>query len=142
MIWSKESARLEFEVLDRGQYYLCVGPKSKFYGRSSVQYGEVKDCLQIALDMEESAKQDLYFDNALLWDGVQERMIFFNTVAGCEHFLLGSDAVLFVSKWTVRCFANPLIRTIPVELESNLPSEGIIELFIVKSVGVDMFVWD
>ena len=62
-------------------------------------------------------------------------MIFFNTVSGCEHFLLNSDAVLFVSKWTVGCFGNPAIRTIPVSLESNLPTGGINELLMVKRAG-------
>ena len=135
MIWNKEAGRLEFHVLDQGNYYICVGPKSEFYDRESVGYGEVKDCLQLALDMEESAKQDLYFDNALLRDGGREKMIFFNTVSGCEHFLLNSDAVLFVSKWTVGCFGNPAIRTIPVSLESNLPTGGINELLMVKRAG-------
>ena len=138
MIWRKEAARLEFQVLDQGNYYICVGPKSEFYNRESVRYGEVKDCLQIALDMEESAKQDLYFDNALLRDGVQEKRIFFNTVSACEYFLLRSDVVLFVSKWTVGCFDNPLIRTIPVELENDLPTEGINELILVKRAGEQM----
>ena len=138
MIWHKEAGRLEFQVLDQGNYYICVGPKSKFYEHESVRYGEVKDCMQIALDMEESAKQDLYFDNELLRDGIQEQMIFFNTVSGCEHFLLNSDAVLFASKWTVGCFANPLVRTIPVEVESDLPTEGINELILVTRAGEQM----
>ena len=138
MIWNKEAARLEFLVLDQGSYYICVGPKSQFYGRDSIHYGEVKDCLQIGLDMEESAKQDLYFDNALLRDGVQEKMIFFNTVSGCEYFLLNSDAVLFASKWTTGCFTNPQIRTIPVVLESDLPSGGVNELLLVKRAGEEL----
>ena len=138
MIWHKEAGRLEFEVLDRGSYSICVGPNSEFYERASVHYGELKNCFQIALDMEESAKQDLYFDNALLRDGVQEKMIFFNTVSGCEHFLLQTEAVLFVSKWTVGCFENPRIRTIPVELEHDLPTEGINELILVKRAGEQM----
>ena len=138
MIWNKEAGRLEFHVLDQGNYYICVGPKSEFYDRESVQYGEVKDCMQIALDMEESAKQDLYFDNALLRDGIQEKRIFFNTVSACEYFLLNSDVVLFASKWTVGCFNNLQIRTIPVELESDLPSEGINELILVKRAGEQM----
>ena len=65
-------------------------------------------------------------------------MIFFNTVAGCEHFLLKTDAVLFVSKWTIGCFTNPEIRTIPVELESDLPTEGINELILVMRAGEQM----
>lgn len=135
MIWNKEAARLEVQVLDRGTYYICVGPKSGFYERKSVLYGELRDCFQIALDMEESAKQDLYFDNALLRDGIQEKLIFFNTVSGCEHFLLHTEAVLFVSKWTMGCFENPLIRTIPVELERDLPTGGMNELMLVKREG-------
>ena len=135
MIWNKEAGRLETQVLDRGSYYICVGPKSEFYDREIVSYGEVKDCLQLALDMEESAKQDLYFDNALLRDGVREKMIFFNTVSGCEHFLLNSDAVLFVSKWTIGCFGHPEIRTIPVALESSFPIGGVNELLLVKRAG-------
>lgn len=135
MIWNKEAGRLETYVLDRGNYYICVGPKSKFYDREIVSYGEVKDCLQLALDMEESAKQDLYFDNALLRDGVREKMIFFNTVSACEHFLLNSDAVLFVSKWTIGCFGHSEIRTIPVALESSFPIGGINELLMVKRAG-------
>jgi hypothetical protein len=138
MIWRKEASRLEFQVLDQGGYYICVGPKSEFYDRERVRYGEVKECMQIALDMEESAKQDLYFDNALLRDGIQEKRIFFNTVSACEYFLLNSDVVLFVSKWTVGCFDHSQIRTIPVELDSNLPTEGINELIFVKRAGEQM----
>ena len=136
--WNKESGRLEIEILDRGTYYICVGPKSGFYERERVEYREISDGLQIALDMEESAKQDLYFDNALLRDGAKEKMIFFNTVAGCEHFLLNSDALLFVSKWTVGCFKNPQIRTIPVQLDEQLPTEGINELLMVKRAGEEL----
>ena len=138
MIWRKEASRLEFQVLDQGNYYICVGPKSKFYSRERVQYGEVSDCMQIALDMEESAKQDLYFDNALLRDGIQEKRIFFNTVSACEYFLLNSDVVLFASKWTTGCFEHSQIHTIPVELDSNLPTEGINELILVKRAGEQM----
>ena len=129
---------MEIEVLDRGTYYVCVGPKSRFYDRTTVEYDEAHDGLQIALDMEESAKQDLYFDNALLRDGAMEKMIFFNTVSGCEHFLLNSDALLFVSKWTIGCFKNPHIRTIPVQLNDNLPTDGINELLMVRRAGEEL----
>ena len=138
LLWNKEAGRLELEVLDRGSYYICVGPRSKFYDRESVGYGEVHNGLQIALDMEESAKQDLYFDNALLRDGIMEKMIFFNTVTGCEHFLLNSDALSFVSKWTQGCFKDPRIRTIPVQLDENLPTGGVNELLMVRRAGEEL----
>ena len=138
LLWNKEAGRLEIEVLDRGTYYICVGPKSRFYKRTTVEYEEVHEGLQIALDMEESAKQDLYFDNALLRDGAVEKMVFFNTVAGCEHFLLNSDALLFVSKWTIGCFKNPQIRTIPVQLNESLPTGGINELLMVRRAGEEL----
>ncbi len=135
MLWNREAGRLQMQVLDSGSYYICVGPKSRFYDRDWVSYGEINDCLQLALDMEESAKQALYFDNALLRDGIQEKMIFFNTAAGCEHFLLNSEAVLFVSKWVLGCFKSPEIRMIPVQLDNSQQAGAINELVMVTRGG-------
>lgn len=135
VLWNKEAKRLETEILDEGGFFACVGPLSRFYDRSEVSYEELNDVLQVGLDMEESAKQDLYFDN-MMFDGyARERMIFFNTTRGCEHFVLRCDAVALVSKWVLHSFQSPDIRFIPVNVEKGFDYGKENELLLIKRMG-------
>lgn len=135
VLWKKEAKRLETEILDEGGFFACVGPMSRFYERKEVLYEELNDVLQVGLDMEESAKQDLYFDNMIFDMFSRERMTFFNTIRGCEHFILHCDSAVVASKWALRSFQSPDIRFIPVNVERGFGYGKKNELLLVKRVG-------
>ena len=130
-LWNREGRRLDFQVLDQSGNYICVGPSSPFYNYSQISYEDVSGCLQIRLDMEPSAKQDLFFDNNAYSHTESDKMVFFNTISACLHFLQSSDAVLFASKWILKAFDNTSIRTIPVITDLS----SLNELVLVKRTG-------
>lgn len=112
-LWNTEAKRLEVYVIDTAPVFLAVGPDSPLYDRDTVSGEEILPCMQVALDMESQAKQAVHFD-ATYTHFNKSRIIFCNTVSACEHFLLNTDAVSFVSPWTGGCYKDPRIRIIPV----------------------------
>jgi len=76
---------------------------------------EVLQFPQIALDMENQAKEAFWLDQSRYEYFGNRRIIFCNTIGACEHFLLSTDAVAFTSAWTKGCFRDCSIQIIPVE---------------------------
>ena len=117
-LWHTEARRLNIHVVAKAGVYVCVGPFSPYYNRRTLTYGEAEQCLCVVLDMEEAATQNLFIDNAHNHFNMQ-KIIFFNSVNACEHFLLHTDAVMYAAKWVVGCFHDRRIRTIPIVPESD-----------------------
>ena len=109
--WYKEFKRLEIHVLDRAGVFLCMGPSCPYYERESISFEEAERCTHAALDMEDAAKETLYLHQGHF---NTNRVVFFNTVSACSHFLLHSDAVLYTAKWTAECFQGSGLKIIPV----------------------------
>ena len=70
-----------------------------------MRFSEVEKCLQVVLDMEEAATQDLFVDNKDNHFNM-DKVIFFNSTTACENFLLETEAVLYVAKWAIGCFRD------------------------------------
>lgn len=125
-LWYTEARRLDIYLLDQAGVYAMVGSHSPFYDRKEITFVDAEHCMNIALDMESQAKQDLYFDNSEPHFNAHQ-MIFVNTIGACEHLLLHTDALLYVSKWTIGCFRNPalhVLRVVPAPGGSEpLPNE-------------------
>ncbi len=112
-LWDTNAKELELHVLDQGSGYVCVGPKSPYYHRDSLTTAEAEINTQVMLDMEDAARQNLYFDNT----GAKfnrDQAIFFNTIDACKRFLLQTDAVLYLSKWSRGYFDYPRFRILPL----------------------------
>ena len=120
-LWNTDAKRLSIHVVARSGVYVCVGPYSPYYHRRSISYQEAEQCLHVVLDMEEAATQDLFVDNSQNHFNMK-RIIFFNTINACEHFLLQTDALMFVAKWTTGCFHDKRIRVIPVLPDAGAPA--------------------
>lgn len=116
--WNRESSRLTGYTIDSKQSYIAVGPSSVFYNRKSVSMSDLTDCLQIALDMEEEAKQSYWLERSKYNGFNNNRIIFVNSVAACATMLLETDAISFCSHWTRGCYADKTIRIIPI-IDSN-----------------------
>lgn len=132
--WHTEAKRLNQFVIDRAEVYACIGPKSPYYEREEISFSEAEGCFQLVLDMEAQAKEDLYFDNTNVHFNT-EKLIFFNSVSACERFLLKTDALLFVSKWTMGCFRNPRIHGVRVVPGVKSAESPVNELVWIKRAG-------
>lgn len=133
-LWHTEAKKLEIQVLAHAETYACVGPKSCFYDRASITTVEAEHSTSLVLDMGPHAIQDRYFSMTQNHFNMK-RLIFFNTVSACEHFLLETDALLFVAKWTMNCFKNPLIRFFPVIPEKTMSIMPSTELLLIRRAG-------
>ena len=121
-LWNTRSRQLHMEVLDQGESCVCVGPKSIYYQRGYMTVSEAELSTQVMLDMESAARRDLYFDNSTAkYDRAQ--IIFFNTVDACKRFILQTDAVLYLSKWSRGYFDYPRFRVLP--LRASRPDEEV-----------------
>lgn len=129
-----EQKRLEFHVLDRAGVYACVGPKSLLYNCETATYEETRNQLLVALDMEAKARQHTYFNQTALGFN-SSRMIFFNTVNACERFLMETDALLFISKWTMKFLKNEKIHKFRVVPGPKDGQEIYNELIWIKRVS-------
>lgn len=135
-LWNVEAKRLEQYVLDSTEPCVCVGPQSPYYDRAAITLDEAQRSAVIALDMEEQAKQSLYFDNVCAHYN-EKQIVFVNTVNACEYFLMHTDALAYLSEWAVDCFQNPtlrILRVIPDETEPDL--SGVMnDLLWIKRAG-------
>lgn len=136
-LWHTEAKKLDIQVLAQAAPYACVGPKSRFYERDSITMSEAEQCTSLILDMGPYAMQDRYFSMTQNHFNMK-RLIFFNTVSACEHFLLETDALLFVAKWAINCFKNPLIRFFPVVSEKSENVMPSTELLLIRCAGEPM----
>ena len=134
-----EAKRLSVNVISRSGVYAAVGPYSLFYNRKSISVEETAVCPQVVLDMEEQATQSLYFDNPDAYFNT-EKIIFVNSIAACERFLIQSDMLLFIAKWAEGCFKDPRIRIIPVVDEKNPKQfDEVNELLWIKRAGEPLY---
>lgn len=133
-LWHTEAKKLDIEVLAHAATYACVGPKSCFYERDSITTSEAEHCTSLVLDMGPHAIQNRYFSMTHTHFNLK-RLIFFNTVSACEHFLLETDALLFVAKWTMHCFKNPAIHFFPVIPEKTMSIAPSTELLLIRRAG-------
>lgn len=129
-LWSSNAKNLNLYSLDSAGAYVCIGPKSPYYNCKSLTYEQCEQNLHVVLDMEEAATQNLYVDNSNNHFNMN-RIIFFNSISACEHFLLQTDALMYVAKWAVGCFKNPQIRALPV----SDSSPHTLELSWIKRAG-------
>lgn len=133
-LWHTEAKKLDIQILSQAAVYVCVGPKSPFYNNEFISTSEAEHCTSIVLDMEPHAKEDRYFSSTQHHFNL-DRLIFFNTVSACEYFLVETDALLFVAKWAIGCFKNPLIRFFPVLSSKSHDTMPTNELLLVKRSG-------
>lgn len=130
-----KSQRLSVHPIDHSGVYAAIGPYSPFYDRKSITILEAQSCAQIVLDMETQAKQNLYFDNTDTFFNT-DRIIFVNSIAACERFLVQSDMLLFVNKWAEGCFKDSRIQVVAVMGPDGQPySENTNELLWIKRSG-------
>lgn len=132
-LWCKEAKRLDIHVISYADCYACIGPKSPYYDRDKISIREAERCPHVGLDLEAQARENLYFDTHGTHYNTRQ-IVFFNTVSACEQFLLKTDALAFVSKWTLGCFKDPRIHTLEVEIE-NTDALRLNELLWIKRVG-------
>ncbi|MCI8417135.1 MAG: LysR family transcriptional regulator [Lachnospiraceae bacterium] len=119
-LWHKEARRLDMQLIERAGIYACVGPSSPYCERSEISFSEAEICPHVGLDMEAQAKENLYFDNQLNHYNTRQ-IVFFNTVSACESFLLHTDALAYVSKWTLGCFKDSRIHKLRVKVDEKEP---------------------
>lgn len=112
--WNTDAKRLSMRLLDTGGPYVCVGPKSRYYQNEYITEQEAETNTQVMLDMENAARRDLYFDNSNLSSVHRDHIIFFSTVDACKRFILQTDSVLYLSKWSRGYFEYPRFRILPL----------------------------
>lgn len=133
-IWDIEAKRLEFHVLDHAGIYASVGQKSPYYNRKTITFAEAIKCPQIALDLEENVKHDYFFNRLTSYFNTKS-LVFLNSISACKKFLLETDVLLYVNKWTINSFSGCPIRTIPVVSERESESIPQTELVWMKRAG-------
>lgn len=117
---NREGKRLETHVIDTGGCSIAVGPGCPLYGRERVRMEEALKFPQVALDMENQAKEAFWMDQSRYEYFGNRHIIFCNTIGACENFLMHSDAVAFTSAWTGGCFRGSEIQIIPVEGSADI----------------------
>lgn len=131
-LWHTEARRLNAYSLAKAGVYVCLGPLSPYYRRQSLRFAEAAGSLQVVLDMEAAAKQDLYVDNVNNHFNM-DRIIFFNSISACERFLIQTDAVMYAAKWAIGCFRDPRIRAVPIVDRDSEEIRN--ELLLIKRIG-------
>lgn len=129
-LWSSEARKLDIHTLDKDIVHVAVGPMSPFWDRESISMDEIDSTMQLALDMEEQAKQIFWADYNYYSCLNNNKIIFMNTASACEYFLLNTDAFSFVSPWTAKCYKDPRIKVIPISEEKYMD-----ELIWIKRAG-------
>jgi len=129
-----ESKRLSVHSIGRSGVYVAIGPHSPYYNRKSITIQETVTCSQIVLDMEAQAKQNLCFDNPSTHYNTNQ-IIFVNSIASCERFLVHSAMLMFIAKWAEGCFKDSRIRVIPVVDPEGKSLDEVNELLWIKRIG-------
>lgn len=133
-LWQTDLKKIETNILDRAGVFACVGPKSPYYHREQITFSEAERCPQIALDIEPEAKMNYFFDRSKNHFNLNN-ITFFNSIRACEHFLLETDSLLFISKWTIGCFSGTPIRSVKVLPELDGEESPNTELIWIKRAG-------
>lgn len=133
-LWHVDAKKLEIQTLAHSNPYVCIGPKSPYYGRPHITFSEAEQCTHIVLDMEQNATESRCFDSSLNHFNTN-KLIFFNSISACERFLLETDALLYASKWTIGCFKDPQIQAIQVVPEQEDEVMPVNDLLLLKRAG-------
>lgn len=132
--WKLEAGQLEMFLLEKMPVYACVGPNSPLYGQSFITFAQARDYPSLVLDMGMSEQKSCCIDNRDE-NFNKDRIVFVNTSAACQYFLLHTDAVLYISKWTRGCFSDRRIRVLPVRGDEENGAPSCNELFLIKRAG-------
>lgn len=117
-LWMRNAAHLDLHTLAIGDVIACVGPNSEFYNNEKFTIPESRSVLNICLDLEAQAKENLYFE--LSNHGFNtEQIMFFNSAYLCQEMLLKTNSMMYVSPWTKKCLTDPSLRFIPVESQKK-----------------------
>lgn len=127
-----KSKDLDVYTIAQSPPMICVGPKSPLYHRDSVNYHEAESFGNVVLDMEKEARRDRNLNATNRFN--MNRVTFVNTISACEHFLMHTDAVQYVTPWVCGCFRDPAIRMIPITPTENEPAFTN-ELLLLKRKG-------
>lgn len=133
-LWQTDMKKIDINCLDRAGVFACIGPKSPYYNRERISFSEAESCPQIALDIEPEAKMNYYFDRSKSHFNLNN-ITFFNSISACKHFLLETDSLLFISKWTTGCFSGTPIRSVVVLPDQDGDASLITELVWLKRAG-------
>lgn len=133
-LWQTDIKKLDIYYLDRAGVYACIGPKSQFYHRQKITFSEAESCPQIALDIEPEAKLNYFFNRSKNHFN-KNNITFFNSIYACEHFLLETDSLLYISKWTIGCFLGSPIRSVEVVSDHDGDANLTTELIWIKRAG-------
>lgn len=130
-LWQSDLKKLEVNYLDKAGVYACIGPKSPYYNREQITFSEAERCPQIALDMEQETKMASFVDSTKHHFNMNN-IIFFNSISACEHFLLNTDSLLYISKWATGCFTGTPIKSLPVVSDHKDDPAPVTELLWIK----------
>lgn len=133
-LWATREKHLDIQMIDKDDVFACVGPNSPYYMRSSITFSEAMQSPGIVLDTEKSGRQSLFFDNTNSFFN-QNKIVFFNSIAACEHFLLETDSLLYIAKWAAGCFKDRRIHTLKIEMEDEGKPFPPNELLLIKRKG-------
>lgn len=136
-LWHTTVKKLDIHTLAQAGVYACVGPKSPVYNRQSVTISEINNFTSLVLDINPNSQQNWYF-GTMQNHFNKNKLIYFNTVSACEHFLIKTDALLFIAKWAIGCFKSSLIRFFPVLPGKKTDIMPVNELLIIKRAGEPM----
>ena len=103
-----KSKDLEIYTLDAAPPMICVGPSSPLYDRKAVTFHDAESYGNVVLDMEKEARRDRNLNATNRFN--MNRITFVNTISACEHYLMHTDAVQYVTPWVYSCFRDPAIR--------------------------------
>lgn len=114
-----QNKNLEMHLLDRSSVYVCMGEKSKFYDRESVEAKEAEQCLHVVLDTEQTFRRELRYKSGHLDGYGYEHVIFCNTIGVCKKFLEETEALLLAHKWVLGAFQGTKIHCVPMFLDEK-----------------------
>lgn len=131
-LWKTQANLIDIHHIATDQIFICVGPDSPLYDKKEVTIEDAKKYSSFALDMKNAYKQNTYVDSGLKRKK-QQKVFFFNSIDACKHFLLNTDMVLYINKWTAGCFDNSQVHVIPIVDNNSNPYNN--ELVWCKRVG-------
>lgn len=131
-----ENSALEIYVLSETTPEICVGPRSPFWGRTSITREEVRNSFCIVLDIEDSVRTSLNM-GILDYDFNRNKILFTNNLTDCMEFVLHTDAVFYINSWHKEFFRGKPVQFIPIA-ESRTQKVPVNELVLLKCAGVPL----
>lgn len=128
------SAFLDEFLIDRTLPCICVGPQSPFYNHQTMTFDEMRNCVNVVLDIEDSVRDNIYLNVPPEYLFNPNKLVFLNTIEGCKKFLLTTDAAMYVNEWIFGSFKGTAIRMIPIQRDGDDQSSTN-ELMLLKHKG-------